>query len=73
MNERLQKHTHTAEKRLAKKTPNAYRSERKAAGDYADRVMSHEKKNGRYKRIGAWVHAWGLVYNAYLAGMRGKR
>lgn len=62
----------TEEKRSAKKTPNAYRSERKVAGKHADRVMFHERKNGRYTKIGPWVHAWGLVYNAYLAGLRGK-
>lgn len=46
-----------------------YRAERKAAMRWADHVMDGEPVG--WAR-GAWTHNWGLVFDAYLAGLRGR-
>lgn len=47
-----------------------YRAERKAATRWADHVMNGIPVPG-FGRA-EWLKAWGLVFDAYLAGLRGK-
>lgn len=46
-----------------------YGAERRAAAKWADHTMDCEPKGFA---LGAWTHNWGLVFNAYLAGLRKK-
>jgi hypothetical protein len=45
-----------------------YRAERKAATRWAYHVMEGIHGFGRAE----WLKAWGLVFDAYLAGLRGR-
>lgn len=47
-----------------------YRAERKAATSWADHVMNLMPAD--YFERHEWLKTWGLVFDAYLAGLRGR-
>lgn len=57
-------------KKLRTKKSSSYAMERRVATRWADHVMNLMPSD--YFARHEWLKTWGLVYDAYMAGMRGK-